>query len=85
MSRSRLDRIVFHSKEDMAGPHNLKKGVQILREAATFNENDVNDVMEVYNLKQYSDNELYLADWTTEDIADFKLKAIQYGIISENL
>ena len=29
---------------------------------------DINDVLELYNIKKYIDNNLYLKDWSQEDI-----------------
>jgi hypothetical protein len=35
----------------------------------------INDVLELYNIKLYIDNKLYLNRWSPEDIALFKQKA----------
>ena len=79
MHDSDLNKVVFHSKEDMAGGHYLQKGEHILRADTKSNYADINEVLELYNLKKYIDNELYLRNWTEEDIANFKLKATEYG------
>lgn len=74
-----LNKVVFHSKEDLAGGHYLQKGEHILRAATKSNYTDINEVLELYNLKKYIDNDLYLKSWTQDDIANFKLKATEYG------
>jgi hypothetical protein len=74
-----LNRVVFHSKEDMAGPHNLQKGERILRSDIKSDFSDINDILELYNIKKYIDNELYLKDWTQDEIDSFKQKAKDYG------
>lgn len=79
MHDSHLNRVVYHSKEDMAGGHYLQKGENILRADIKSDYTDINEVLELYNIKKYIDNDLYLNSWTQEDIENFKLKATEYG------
>ena len=79
MHETDLNKVVFHSKEDMAGPHNLQKGDHILRSDTKSNYTDINEILELYNLKKYLDNELYLKSWTPDDITNFKQKSTEYG------
>lgn len=79
MHETDLNRVEFYSKEDMAGGYQLKKGEDILRASVKSNYTDINDIFELYNIKKYIDNELYLKDWTPDDIVDFKQKASDYG------
>ena len=81
MHKHDLDRVQFYSKEDMAGGHHLSKGEHILRNETKFNYTDINEVLELYNLKKYFDNELYLKSWTQDEIDNFKQKATEYGKI----
>jgi hypothetical protein len=76
-----LNRVEFFSKEDMAAGHQLSKGEHILRKETLSNYTDINDILELYNIKKYIDNDLYLRDWTQEDIEDFKQKVTEYGKI----
>jgi hypothetical protein len=76
-----LNRVEFFSKEDLAGGHQLLKGEHILRKETLSDYTDINDVLELYNINKYIDNELYLKNWTTEDIDDFKQKVNEYGKI----
>lgn len=74
-----LNRVEFYSKEDLAGSSQLTKGEKILKNKTLPNYNDINDILELYNIKKYIDNDLYLKGWTQENITDFKQKAIEYG------
>lgn len=75
------ERVVFFSKEDLARRFELQKGEHILRAETNSDYSDINDVFELYNLKQYIDNEIFLKSWTQEDIIVFKKKAIEFGTI----
>lgn len=79
MHQTDLDKVVFHSKEDMAGGYNLQKGEHILKADTKSNYTDINEVLELYNIKKYIDNDLYLKGWTQDDITNFKQKAKEYG------
>lgn len=79
MNKTDLSRVVFHSKNDMSGPFNLKNGENILRSETKDNYSDINEVLELYNLKKYIDSQLYLKDWSRFDIDNFKIKAQEYG------
>jgi len=79
MHETDLNRVVFHSKEDMAGGHYLQKGEHILRADIKSDYSDINDIFELYNIKKYIDNELYLKNWTQDEIESFKQKAKEYG------
>lgn len=81
MHKHDLDRVQFYSKEDMAGGHHLSKAEYILRNDTKSNYTDINDVLELYHLKKYIDNELYLNSWRQEDIGNFKQKVKEYGRI----
>lgn len=81
MHGSDLNRIVFYSKEVMASGHQLRKGELILRAEIKSEYNDINEVLELYNVKKYIDAELFLNEWTSEDILVFKNKATEFGKI----
>ena len=81
MHQTDLNKVVFYSKEDMTSGHNLQKGEPILRADTKSNYTDINEILELYNLKKYLDNELYLNSWTQDDIKIFIQKAAEYGKI----
>lgn len=72
------DRVVFHSKEDMSSGLYLQKAEHILRGENNINNSNVNDILELYNIKKYIDNEVYLLSWKQDDIESFKIKVSEY-------
>ncbi|EJL70328.1 hypothetical protein [Chryseobacterium populi] len=81
MRNADLNRVVFYSKEDMAGGHQLSKGENKLKSDIQENYSDINDVLELYNIKKYLDSGIYLNKWSQEEISDFKEKANSYNRI----
>lgn len=79
MHKTDLIRVKFYSIDDMAGGYQLKKAEHILREDIVSNYEDINDILELYNIKKYLDKEIYLKDWSQNDIANFKQRASVYG------
>ena len=79
MHETDLNRVIFHSRENMAGGHQLQKGEHILRSDIKSDFSDINDILELYNIKKYIDNELFLKKWSQDDIDSFKEKAKDYG------
>lgn len=75
-------RVIFFSKDDVAGHHHLTKGETILRSDLKTSYDDINDILELYNIKKYIDNDLFLNNWTNEDIIYFKEKALEYGKVT---
>ena len=49
-----LNRVEFYSKEDMAGGHELSKAELILKSEIQSTYEDINDMLELYNIKKYS-------------------------------
>ncbi|WP_417326300.1 hypothetical protein [Halarcobacter sp.] len=76
-----LNRVIFFSKEDMSAGHQLSKGEHLLRKGILSNYTDINDILELYNIKKYIDNDSYLRDWSQEDIEDFNQTVTKYGKI----
>lgn len=79
MHQKGLKKVVFHSKEDLAGGYNLQQGEHILRANLKSDYTDINELMELYNIKKYIDNEIYLKSWSEDDIIDFNKKVKEYG------
>ena len=79
MRQTDLNKVVFYSKEDGASGQLLQKGEHILRTDSKSNFTDINEILELYNIKKYIDNEVYLRSWTEDDIKQFKQKAVEYG------
>ena len=72
MNLEKKHRIVFYSKEDMSASNNLKRAEELLN---IYNSNEtfsINDFLEIYNIKLYFENDLYLLNWTEETKSKFK-------------
>jgi hypothetical protein len=74
-----LNRVKFYLQKNIAAEGNLKKGEHILKTDIKSSYSDINEVLELYNIKKYIDYELYLKTWTQDDIYIFKQKAKEYG------
>lgn len=57
------NRVVFHSKEDLATGHNLDKAEDRLLNARVNDTFSINDLLEFYHIKLYFDNDLFLQKW----------------------
>lgn len=81
MHKFDLNRIQFYSIGDLASGDNLSKAEHILKDEVENVYEDVNDVMELYNIKKYIDSGVYLKGWTEEDVNTYRSKVIEYGKI----
>ena len=68
------NRVRFFSKEDMSAGMNLSTAEPILRNYDSSNVIELNDIIELYQIKKYIDNDLFLLSWTDEDKLLFKEK-----------
>ena len=56
--------IKFYGVNDLASGHALKNAEDIIESFdATQIYTDINKILELYNIKQYFDNEIYLVSW----------------------
>lgn len=74
-----LNRVEFYSKEDWTAGDHLQKSEHILRAETKSNYTDINEVLELYNIKKYIDSQLYLKSWSQDDIDNFKIKVAEFG------
>jgi len=79
MHNSDRDRVTFYSKSDMMSGFHLSIAESVLRSDTKSAYEDINDVLELYNIRKYLDNELYLKSWNEDDISNFKQKATEYA------
>lgn len=86
MTLKKRSRIIFFSKEDGAAGPNLHKAEELLKAIDFKYEFGIKDILEFYHVKQYFDNELYLLNWTQEDITFFKKVVEQtWAIVKKNM
>lgn len=77
MSTKRQDRVIFHSKEDMSAGYNLKKAEKLLDNLDLAVDMEINDLLELYNIKQYFENDLFLLTWDDAAKNSYKVKVAQ--------
>jgi hypothetical protein len=63
MSNREINRVVFHSKEDLSAGYNLRKAEELLNNVNMSGISDINDFLELYNIKLYFDNDMFLLTW----------------------
>lgn len=68
----KADRIQFFSKEDITCSQNLSLAEPILRTFEPARYEDVNDIIELYQIKLFVDNGVFLTNWIEKDIIGFK-------------
>lgn len=73
-----MNRVKFHSVNDLLYGYNLRNCECSLNDfdLGLRKVQDVNNIIEIYNIKKYLDNEVYLVEWTSDIIERFK------GIVS---
>jgi hypothetical protein len=80
MSSRKLDRIVFHSKEDGSAGYYLEKADSLLNDLDIACVIKINDLLEIHHIKLYFDNELFLIKWDEKTKNNFKIKIYQVWV-----
>lgn len=76
------DRVVYFSKQDMASGYMLEKAEKIFDEFdESFVYTDINDIIELYHIKQYIDADLFLLDWSDDKKTLFKTNVREFWTI----
>ena len=74
--------IVFYSDNDLSGGGHLEDAEPILRNFDdSKNYNDVNEVLELFNIQLYIDHHCYLRAWSEEDINQFHQTVKQFKAV----
>ncbi|QNH63719.1 hypothetical protein [Hymenobacter sediminicola] len=82
MKETELSRVVFYSKEDMSSGSHLRNGETILKQPINYDENNINNILELYNIHKYIHGGMYLTSWTHEAIHLYKTKSQEYRKIT---
>ncbi len=61
-----INRVVFYSKQDLSRDRNLQNAESIITSFNSKKLYDINDILELYHIKLYFDNELYRKSWGIE-------------------
>lgn len=68
-----MDRVKFYSLNDMTYGRNLRNSESVIKEHEAGKEaQDINDIIELYNVKKYFDQKIYLTDWTADDVSRYE-------------
>lgn len=68
-----MEQVKFYSKEDMASGYNLIKAEKIINNFDEQKEyNDINELIEFYNITKYIDNGVFFKSWDEEYIQKAK-------------
>lgn len=74
MNKPDKDRVVFHSIHDMSSGHYLSKAESLLNSELAVDIEDINDILELYNISLFFDNAIHLKSWSHTDIANYTAK-----------
>ena len=61
-----LNRVVFYSKRDLSSDKNLQNAESIIESFSSSKIYEINDILELYQIKLYFDNELHRPTWCKE-------------------
>lgn len=68
-----MERIKFYSPNDMMNGNNLVNSMKIIESYQSGKELTlINDMLELYNIKKYFDNNMYLEEWNSEYISIYE-------------
>ncbi len=72
MTVKKKSRVVFYSINDGAAIPNLEKAEELLENFTLDNHYKIADILEIYHIKQYFDNGLFLKKWTEDQYMYYK-------------
>ena len=62
-----MKRVVFYSKEDLSAGNNLLLAEDFLNNLETRNNFEINDIIEIYNINLFYENDIFLSKWNDEE------------------
>ena len=85
-----MDRVKFYSVNDWAGGYQLKKAEKIINNFDKNKKYSMEEVLELYNITKYIDNNLFLKNWNTVYIEKAKditkeMKSIVFKYMDSNI
>lgn len=85
-----MDRVKFYSVNDWAGGYQLQKAEKIINDFDKNKKYTIEEVLELYNITKYIDNNLFLKNWNTVYIEKSKdvtkeMKAIVFKYMDSNI
>ena len=67
-----MERVKFYSVDDWAGGYQLQKAEKIINYFDTNKKYTIEEVLELYNITKYIDNNLFLKNWNADYIEKVK-------------
>ncbi|MDD3439541.1 MAG: hypothetical protein PHI04_09030 [Clostridiaceae bacterium] len=68
-----MDKVKFHSINDLTCGYYLRKSEKLIEEYEAGKEvQGINDIIELYNIVKYFENKVYLTEWTSQDIEHYE-------------
>lgn len=68
-----MEKVKFFSVNDFACGYYLRNCENLIKEYETGIElHDINDLIELYNVKKYFDNKIYMREWTSENVNSYE-------------
>lgn len=80
----KLRRVVFYSINDLSAGINLKSAEEIIKNLDENKILNINDILELYNIQLYFDNDLRLNSWTDEIFFNYKDLTKKFDQIIKN-
>ena len=73
MTNEYIDRVTFFSVNDLSSSHNLLNAEKILKEQKQIDSSNINDILEIFHIKKFFDEQFYHPSWSANDIKEFTL------------
>lgn len=73
----KTDRVYFYSKADGARFNEMRKALKVIDSFKDENQYDINDLIEFYQIKLYTDNKIFLPNWENELVQKIEKTVVQ--------
>lgn len=71
-------RVVFYSKEDLAASRHLENAEKLILTKDLSEVTNINDILELYQIKLYFDHQVYLTRWTKDDLNSYQKRVDEF-------
>lgn len=78
MTNEYLDRVTFFSVNDLSSSHNLLNAEKILKQQKQLDSSNINDILEIFHIKKFFDEQIYHPSWSKDEINEFTLTLNNY-------
>jgi hypothetical protein len=78
MTNEYIDRVTFFSVNNLSSSHNLLNAEKILKQQKQIDSSNINDILEIFHIKKFFDEQFYHPSWSANDIKEFTLTLKDY-------